>query len=1210
MIYLRKLLDLYQRMNFMSSIEKNKKTIVGRDYQIQKIHSFYNSVIDGETRTLIVKGEAGIGKTFMIERTFSNFKNATLVRGKQMQYGDNNFTVIKEVIDRILNNILVLPTSKYNEIIRKLSNELGNDLGYIHIYSDIAESIFGEQKNKIITDYNKSKYKIRKAIRTFIKYTSEVLFPLVIFFDDLQWTDPHTVDIIKFLIKDDTLNCLFIIAYRNNFDDRLKIEKYQTVIELQPLGENEISQILNEHTTSDIADINYLKRYIYSITLGNPFYINKVIETLIIEKIMEYKNKWVVHIDKLNGVTVPENISQIMMSRLMTLSKCERQFLDYLSCFDGTVTIAQLKPHLSIEDNKLQEIATSLCNQSFIIPLNIHEETIYHFAHDIIQEHIYNMIDHTVLHKMHYKIAKLSDNKSRSLTHFIRSDVNMWTDLEKDTYFHLLKLEGQKALEMSNYKKGVNIYEFCTAIINQSQLTYEEDTRIIVLLNLAKCYYYLGHYKEADQIFEDLMKNFSKNSQLIKIKRDYMKMLAFMGEDKRVVEIGVELLNLLNCHYDLDNMQEDIAIINSLYNDEFIENIVNKQDVKNQKTCDILDILYLMMPSAQIVSEVEFMYILVKIAVVSANGGYSKYSIIGYAASSFVFYNIIGDKQKGRRISDYILDNISSISDESIRIRISGFIATFLFHWSMPLNQIIEFLEYSMDLCYEIGDVMYLEYMSATLMFALFVQGEGLENINEKMNKRLSQIRELDIKEEHFAYHYIERNITSSIECLMSGILNENEQIDMSDNNLDNSTMFANLWFVLQRAYILGDIKMAYEITDRVKDKLDLARGHLIYIEVVFYFLIIRLEYHNQLEIIKKEENKKYIDEYIAFIGDVCSYYDYNHKVRLNIARGLYNSVFGDGIKTIGLYNEAILLAKERGNILLEAITNILASKHYVNHPKLLEFYKGEACECYKSWGAYVIAKNLEKNDTKEITLKASKNNKGNLISNINQLDEKEAFTYVLDSLVDNNKSVYAAVLFEKSGDMHIAYEKRSNSQALAYVDLVKISSRFNIQTKVISYSHRTSKVVIADETNNINLFLNDTWMKKHPNTSIVCVPLKLVNIVIGMFYLEIDNSKVKPDKIISLINSVGPILLTKCERIKDINLANITEKTNQNDVLTNREIDILKHVLNGMSNLDISKKEFISVGTVKSHLSNIYSKLEVDSRIKAVAKAKEINII
>jgi DNA-binding NarL/FixJ family response regulator len=57
-------------------------------------------------------------------------------------------------------------------------------------------------------------------------------------------------------------------------------------------------------------------------------------------------------------------------------------------------------------------------------------------------------------------------------------------------------------------------------------------------------------------------------------------------------------------------------------------------------------------------------------------------------------------------------------------------------------------------------------------------------------------------------------------------------------------------------------------------------------------------------------------------------------------------------------------------------------------------------------------------------------------------------------------------------------------------------------------------------------------------------------------------------------------------------------------DILTPREREILQLLADGMSNVDVADKLFISQETVKSHVRHILAKLEADTRTQAVAIA------
>ncbi len=62
--------------------------------------------------------------------------------------------------------------------------------------------------------------------------------------------------------------------------------------------------------------------------------------------------------------------------------------------------------------------------------------------------------------------------------------------------------------------------------------------------------------------------------------------------------------------------------------------------------------------------------------------------------------------------------------------------------------------------------------------------------------------------------------------------------------------------------------------------------------------------------------------------------------------------------------------------------------------------------------------------------------------------------------------------------------------------------------------------------------------------------------------------------------------------------------------LLTQRELEVLQLIEDGLSNKDVAQILVISVHTVKRHASNIYAKLHVSGRQEAIFRAKEIGIL
>jgi LuxR family maltose regulon positive regulatory protein len=61
---------------------------------------------------------------------------------------------------------------------------------------------------------------------------------------------------------------------------------------------------------------------------------------------------------------------------------------------------------------------------------------------------------------------------------------------------------------------------------------------------------------------------------------------------------------------------------------------------------------------------------------------------------------------------------------------------------------------------------------------------------------------------------------------------------------------------------------------------------------------------------------------------------------------------------------------------------------------------------------------------------------------------------------------------------------------------------------------------------------------------------------------------------------------------------------------LTEREVEVLQLIAEGLSNREIAQQLFLSLSTVKVHTHNIYSKLGVNSRTQAIARAKTLEIL
>lgn len=60
---------------------------------------------------------------------------------------------------------------------------------------------------------------------------------------------------------------------------------------------------------------------------------------------------------------------------------------------------------------------------------------------------------------------------------------------------------------------------------------------------------------------------------------------------------------------------------------------------------------------------------------------------------------------------------------------------------------------------------------------------------------------------------------------------------------------------------------------------------------------------------------------------------------------------------------------------------------------------------------------------------------------------------------------------------------------------------------------------------------------------------------------------------------------------------------------LTERELEVLRLISQGLNNQEISQKLFLSPKTIRNHITNIFSKLQVADRAQAIVRAREAGL-
>ena len=315
--------------------------LVGRQKELTSIKSVVKSVIKGNSAVLVIQGEAGVGKSRLIEELIeATSKKVLWLSGRSFSYGTTiPFWVIREQI----RNYLCI-------------SERGRELESAKLLKKSAKKLFGKKINEYLPYLSTFlSIKVPKQLEKKVKYLDfeslrlqefvsvKVLFrtisrkkPIILYFEDLQWIDPESIELLRFLLDGlRNVPVLFLFETRppkkggsfliKSFITKISNKRYLK-INLKPLDHNETNELIQNYLCKKGYPQN-LPGLIHEKSEGNPFYIGEIILSLIGSGLLK-KGKELLNSDEDIGYfEVPETVEAVIRSRIDSLTSKPKDVL-------------------------------------------------------------------------------------------------------------------------------------------------------------------------------------------------------------------------------------------------------------------------------------------------------------------------------------------------------------------------------------------------------------------------------------------------------------------------------------------------------------------------------------------------------------------------------------------------------------------------------------------------------------------------------------------------------------------------------------------------------------------------------------------------------------------------------------------------------------------------------------------------------------------
>lgn len=1222
--------------------ERISQTMVGRGSETELFQKQFDRVLEGGMGLTVVSGRPGIGKSFFVEHAVAALNGgATYVHGKFKQYDGSPLIAFSEIIEQTVRHILTLPAEALKNIKNDLNQKLGSDARLILSVCPYAQILFEAHKPVRTDNLEQLKYRVRKAVYQFLTAASTALFPLIIFIDDLQWADALSASIIETLCQDyECLNLHLVLAWREDepgkvFLNPAKLPEDEDIrIGLGGLTYEDVGQYVRRIFEQDIKHEDYFIRLLYGLTLGSPFNISRVLRLFIQEGVLEYSaasEKWLVRHDKMEKLNLPADIGQLLTRQIAALTKSDQELLHLIACCGG-VSAPLLKTLTGEDEGLLNGRLEGLCKDALLVKTESGGTASYGYAHDIVLKLAYSHMGPSEKSRLHYRIAEtLTELKNEATAaggrpdiavQLLRADLPLLAGHKKEQWINELFTAGVRAKQGAAAEQALELFERCAELLSGDRSQGKDGFALDLRLELAECRYICGRGSEAKQDFETLLSQYPETETQIRIKRKYIALCAMSGDFEKVLELGTSVLAQLNLQLDAAHTILDLLTTRFLLTDKKISRLKSAPEISDKRLLIILETLTDMAPSANRLSDKTDARIALKLAALSARHGNSDYAPVAYASYSYILLQIIKDHKRGKKLLEAALSLIGGCENAASKSAAYCILGAFAHHWANPLENTVECLARSTLEGEKAGATLYGSYAIAFTVLTKYMTGTPLHELRQyiddcrrKQNRpeNYLSLRIYDIYENHI------RTLCHGIP--MEGAASPDGAYPYKELFADTITTNRDI-IALECLYLEGEMTKAYRLAEAIRPKdVGLHGGFVINVEFLFYSALARLAAHTSLSETEKRHNKRVIEKHLRALRYTVSRYPINHRARYLLVQAEYDALFKPEKATDKLYREAMAFAEKQGNLSLEALANLLAAKFHRADPRLSGFYAAEAVRLYQQWGAVRIAGLIAGNtglsdeaactsETSGQSAAANESEKDILfhLGETEKLTGDQGYLYLLELLARREAADYCAVFFEKADEMYLKYEKREGSDARVHENPVNMNHLSFLPHRMIRYVARTETELLTDTRAASGIFAGDPYLKNKAGLSFLCLPVRYSGVLIGILYMEKTGRF--GDSLPAFIKGFLPSLLARQTTIRETDIQSILNPQSENSLFTERELEILGLLARGLSNADIGEKLHITLGTVKSHLRNIYAKLETDNRVKAVLRAKELKII
>jgi predicted ATPase/DNA-binding winged helix-turn-helix (wHTH) protein len=481
-----------------SFVPKGPKPImVGRQAELAQLQSWYSRVLESQRQMIFVTGEAGIGKTTLVQAFLDSIAQEGSVRiGRGQcveQYG------VGEPYMPMLEALSRLGQEPSGERLIELLNRFAPTwLAQMPALLTREERVRLQSEMQSVTQQRM----LREMTEALEALAAET--PLVLSLEDLHWGDFSTLELIAAIARRNELaRLLIIVTYRpveilasdhplRTLKQELELHRYCEELRLKLLTEENVTDYLAKRLASNASQrFGMLASVIHTRTDGNPLFMVNMVDYLLddAELLVNLREVSVAELAetlRAHRLDALRSIRQMIERNLERLKPEEQVVLEGASVAGAEFSSASVAAALECPQNEVEACCTRLSRREQFIseqgPITWPDGTVatsFRFHHALYQEVLYGRLSASRQVQLHRRIAmreeagygeRAGEVATELASHYRRAN-------EKQKAIQYFQLAGQRAVARAAMIEGERHFARALELLSELPEDVERDRR-------------------------------------------------------------------------------------------------------------------------------------------------------------------------------------------------------------------------------------------------------------------------------------------------------------------------------------------------------------------------------------------------------------------------------------------------------------------------------------------------------------------------------------------------------------------------------------------------------------------------------------------------------------------------------------------------------------------------------------------------------------